>query len=559
MLIIIAQPKHSRNKQVITLEKKLNPVMNDRGASHHSWKLLFKSSAVIMAATLLSRIFGLIRLQVLNYHFSQQLLDPFWAAYKIPNTLRELLAEGALTVAFIPVFTYCLNQSGREAADRLATKVLSVLFLTVILLVGIGMIAAPSLMPLYVKGFANDALRVQLAVDLAVIMMPFLLFVSVGAVVMGVLNGNKHFAASAFAPIFFSIGMISFILLAPENWGPRALGWAVLLGGLLLLLFQIPFLRGRFRLRFDWKISELFKDTNLREILRLMGPAALALGVVQLNQLIAPFFASFDAGGMAALQNSILLVQMPQGVFAVAVSTAILPTLAEQAGEKDYTAFRRSMEDGLGLVLLFMIPAALFFIFMGDNIISAIFKLGGKFDLQALNKTSHALFFYAFGLIGMGGAVLANRFFYGLKDMKTPFRIAVLCVVINLGGNLIFHFSGLNFAYIALANSIAMTVNFAALLWLIQKRTGFFNWSKISVESGKIVISGSLFVLTAKGCWHLITELIGRTVAGEILAMGVAVAAGGVIFLVIAWLLKTREIAILFAMLRRRLPGRRKR
>lgn len=521
-------------------------------SSHHNWKQLFKSSAVIMAATLLSRVFGLVRLQVLNYYFSQQLLDPFWAAYKIPNTLRELLAEGALTVAFIPVFTHCLTVRGREQADLLASRVLIVLFAAVAAVTGIGMLASSSIMPLYVKGFAADLYRVQLAVDLAVLMMPFLLFVSIGSVVMGILNGHRHFAAPAFAPVFFSIGMISFILLLPEDAAPHMLGWAVLTGGAMMLLFQIPFLRGKFRFHFDFKIRELFRDPDVREILRLMGPAALALGVVQLNQLFAPFFASFSPGGMSALQNAILLVQMPQGVFAVAVSTAILPTLSSQAGSGDHNGFRKSMEDGLGLVLLFMIPASLFFLFLGEPVIGAIFKLGGKFDNRALQDTARALFFYSFGLIGMGGAVLANRFFYGLKDMKTPLRVAAGCVVLNLGGNVVFHFLSLDFAYIALANSIAMTVNFAGLMWLIQRRTGRFDWQKIAGDSARIVISSCAAVAASFGLWQLLDHLVGTGTVAGLGKLAVVLGGGGMVFLGTAWLLKVREIAILSAALRRR-------
>lgn len=522
--------------------------MHDANRSH---RILVKSSAVIMAATLFSRVFGLVRTKVINFHFPQEILDPFWSAYKIPNTLREMLAEGALSVAFIPVFTAFLIKHGEDAAAELASNVLNILLAAVIVLTGAGMLFAHLFMPLYVTGFSGDTVRIALAVDLTRIMLPFLVFASSGAVVMGVLNGKKHFFAPAFAPVFFSLGMIAMIMLFHKSIGPHVLGWGVLGGGLCQLLFQLPFLRGR---GIRYRPCFNLRHPGVREVLRLMAPAALALGVVQLNQLIAPFFASYAKGGVSALQNAILLVQMPQGVFAIALSTVLLPTLSEHATRGDNHAFRRGMQDGLGLVLLFSIPSALFFIFFGREVIDAVFA-GGQFTATDLDRTAPALLLYSTGLIGMGGTVLANRFFYALRDMKTPFLVALGSVAFNLLLNLVFHFTNPGaFALIALSNSLSVTANFVLLILLVQRRMGRFRWGHIFLESGKITIAGCAMAAAAILAWHGLAGVLPQTFFWKIGLLLLATVAATGTFYLIARLLGVHEIALLLSHIRKRPP-----
>jgi len=528
--------------------------------------VLLKASLIIMFATLISRIFGLVRMQVINWYFPQALLDPFWSAFKIPNTLRELLGEGALSVAFIPIFTSYLLTKGKEEASKLASNVINILVIVVVIVVALGILLAPVLMPEYVAGFSQDSSlvklmpkfvsafsqdtrRVQLAITLAEIMMPFLLFASMGAIVMGILNSHKHFAAPAFAPIFFSLGLIATIVLFHDKWGPASLGWGVLFGGLLQLLFQIPFLRGR---GIKWSFRINFKHSGVRDVLRLMGPAALALGVVQINQLLAPVFSSYVKGGMSALQNGILLIQMPQGVFAIAVSTAILPLLSEQVATKDFVGFKNSMSEGIGLVLLFTIPATMFFIFMGRETVDAIFNLGGQFGAEGSRMTAKALGFYAFGLIGMAGTVLANRFFYSMKNMKTPFFVALVSVAVNLIANIIFFNLKLGFETIALANTLAVTVNLIILMLLIQRKVGKFKWLFILNESFKILLASILMIGIIIISHQQLSILFGVGIASRVGAMALSVGAGGLAFIVAGYLLKIKEIKHLSQSLKRK-------
>jgi len=516
---------------------------------HSDKRLLIKASALIMAATLLSRLLGLVRIQVINYFYPQELLDAFWAAYKIPNTLRELLAEGALSVAFIPVFSAMLaGEDGSVKASRLASNVFNALFLITLCVVALGIALMPLVMPWYVSGFAEDAARLGVAVSLGQIMMPFLLLASMGAVVMGVLNGHDSFAAPAFAPVLFSVGMIALLLLCGDA-GPHVLGWGVIVGGVCQLAFQLPFLR-RHGFRYTRHLS--FRDESLRRVLRLMVPAALALGVVQMNQFIVPLFASFSQGGVAALQNAILVVQMPQGVFAIAISTALLPGLSRKASLRDTDGFKQGMRDGLGLVLFFMVPSALFFLFFRHTLIDAIFNLGGSFDAAAVDATARSLFWYSFGLIAMGGTVLANRFFYSIQNTRTPLALAIIAVAANMALNILFHFLSNDTSLIALANSLSITLNFALLLLFAARRTGGLPWRGILLGMAKITLAGSLMALAAWGVERLMPLAADRSIFDAAIRLILMIAAAIGVYFAAAIALRVHEASLMFSMLRRR-------
>jgi putative peptidoglycan lipid II flippase len=513
-------------------------------------KLLIKASALIMLATFLSRIFGLIRIQIINYVYPQELLDAFWAAYKIPNTLRELLAEGALSVAFIPVFAALLAKNRNSAdASRLASNVFNALFLITAIVVAVGVLLVPLFMPLYVSGFADDVSRIAFSIELGQMMMPFLLLMSMGAVIMGVLNGREHFAAPAFAPVFFSLGMISVIWFFGER-GAEYLAWGVLAGGVCQLIFQLPFLRGN-GFRYTFTLS--FKDENLRQVLRLMLPAALALGVVQFNQLIVPLFASFSQGGISALQNAILVVQVPQGVFAIAISTALLPGLSKKASLGDMEGFKRSMGDGLALVIFFMVPAALFLLFFRYSVIDAIFNLGGHFDSAAVHATAEALFWYSFGLIAMGGTVLANRFFYSIQNTRTPLILASVSVAVNLALNLLFHSLSNNTALIAFANSISMTLNFVLLLIFAGRKVGGFYWMPVFRESAKIIAAALAMAAAVFALEHLFPLPPDRTTLIAFLRLGLMLMTGILVFFTAALAFRVKEVAFVLTVIRARL------
>ena len=513
-------------------------------------KLLIKASVLIMFATFLSRVFGLIRIQVINYVYPQELLDAFWAAYKIPNTLRELLAEGALSAAFIPVFAalLALKNDGKDAS-LLASNVFNALFLITAAVVAAGMLLVPLFMPYYVSGFADDAVRIAFSIELGQMMMPFLLLMSMGAVVMGVLNGREHFAAPAFAPVFFSLGMIAVIWFFGER-GAEYLAWGVLAGGVCQLLFQLLFLRGGRGFRYTFTLS--FKDENLRKVLRLMLPAALALGVVQINQLIVPLFASFSQGGISALQNAILVVQMPQGVFAIAISTAILPGLSRKASLGDTEGFKRSMGDGLALVTFFMVPAALFLLFFRYSIIDAIFNLGGHFDSAAVHATAEALFWYSFGLIAMGGTVLANRFFYSIQNTRTPLVLASVSVAANIILNFLFHMLSDNTALIAFANSLSMTLNFVLLLIFAGRKTGGLYWGHIFRESAKIAAAALAMVLAVYALELLIPLAPDRTTLAAFLRLGLMLFAGLLVYGIFALAFRVTEVRFVLNAIRAR-------
>jgi putative peptidoglycan lipid II flippase len=283
-----------------------------------------------------------------------------------------------------------------------------------------------------------------------------------------------------------------------------------------------------------------------------MIPAALALGVVQLNQFIVPLFASFAQGGVAALQNAILVVQMPQGVFAIAISTALLPGLSRKASLQDTAGFKQGRGDGLGRVLFFMVPAALFFLFFRYPLIDAIFNLGGSFDAQAVDATARALFWYSFGLVAMGGTVLANRFFYSIQNTRTPLILALCAVAANLVLNIVFHVVSDDTSLIALANSLSITLNFALLLIFASRRMGGLSWQGIFREMGKIVLAGAWMVLAVYGVEQLMPLASNRSVLEAALRLIVMLAAAFGVYFAGAFVLRVNEAAMILSMLRGR-------
>jgi putative peptidoglycan lipid II flippase len=280
-----------------------------------------------------------------------------------------------------------------------------------------------------------------------------------------------------------------------------------------------------------------------------MLPAALALGVVQLNQLFMPLFASFAQGGVSALQNAILLVQMPQGVVAIAISTAVLPGLSEKASLGDMDAFKRSAGDSLALVIFFLVPAALFFLFFRYELVDAIFNLGGSFDAAATRATAEALFWYSFGLVAMGGTVLANRFFYSIQNTRTPLVLAGISVAVNLILNILFHVFASDTALVALANSLSITLNCILLLICIHRKTGGLAWGGFFRESAKIIIAASVMALAV---FALLSGFDPLRILSPIPRLALMLAAALFVYLAASHLLRVKEIGFMLAMFRKR-------
>src|SRR5579862_4301268 len=396
-----------------------------------------RSAGIVSIAVLMSRVTGLVRESVMARLFGAGLIyDAFMLGFRIPNLTRDLFAEGALSSAFVPTFTEYLSNRGKEAAARLVNLVATALILVVGAVCALGVIFAPQLVHLMAPGYAAVPGKFDLAVKMTRVMFPFLLLVALAAQAMGVLNACNRFAVPALASTFFNIGSVAFGLILGYVLGPHwglepitGMAIGVVLGGALQLVWQVPALRAegfRFRPAIDWN------HPLLRKIFRLMGPAILGNAAVQINVLVITNFASRIPGNgpVSWLGYSFRFMQLPLGLFGVAIASATLPAISRSAGIGNFDEFRRTLSKSLGMVFLFTLPSAVGLIVLGRTMIGAIYQ-GGKFSAYDTEQTAIALSCYAFGLAGYSALKVLNPAFYALHDARTPMIVSLLSIAIN--------------------------------------------------------------------------------------------------------------------------------
>ena len=432
---------------------------------------IVRAAGVVSGATLLSRILGFVRDLIIARAFGAgTATDAFFAAFRIPNMLRELLGEGALSAAFIPVFTEAFTKRGRESAWRLAWTILTLLTLLLVLISIVGILLAPWLVRLIAPGFQAIPSKLHLAIYLTRLMFPYILFIGVAALFMGILNSQGHFATPALSPSILNIAMIGCALfLAPYVDPPiLALAIGVLIGGAGQLLIQIPVVwrRGMGAHRgFD------LSDPAVGRITRLMTPGVAGLAITQVNVFIGTLLASLmGEGGISILYYAFRLIQLPIGVFGVAIATAAFPAMARQAANRSLGEVGATVAYAIRLVLFVTLPAMVGLMVFRIPIVQLLFERGA-FDRTVTLATAEVVLFYAFGL----GAYVSNRIlvpaFYSLQDTATPVKIGMVAVTVNIVSSLLLmHPMGL--AGLALATSLSSFVNLGLLLIVLRRRLG---------------------------------------------------------------------------------------
>jgi putative peptidoglycan lipid II flippase len=430
-------------------------------------KSLAQSALVVSIAVGFSRIFGLVRETVIAHEFgTSSAYDAYIIAFIIPHLLRMLLAEGALSAAFIPLFSEYLKKS-KEVAYRFASNVLSVAFIIFPIVIALAMVFAPQYIPFLADGFGEQ--KLDLTNQLTQITLPFLMLIGISAIFMGIQNSQDRFFAPAFASVFFNIGLIIGALWIAPHVDPPIMGLAVgvLIGGAGQLLFQIPFLRGIFQ----YKPLLSLNDEGLRRLVMLMLPTVIGLIVVELNVLVDNKLASrLGDGQISAMQYAIRLFQLPLGLFGVAIATALLPRLSRQASDEERTEFVETLKHGLRLGALILFPAAIGLIALGGPVISLLFE-HGRFGPEDTELTLFVLRFLAIGLFGYGLGFMLTRGFYALKDTRTPVVISAIAVGINIGLDLLL-IGPLGIGGLALATAIAGLVQMSLLAIVLQRKLG---------------------------------------------------------------------------------------
>ena len=511
-----------------------------------------KAAWVVGAATFLSRIFGFIRDVVVAGFFGAGLAtDAFFVAFRIPNLLRRLFAEGSLTIAFIPVFTEYLKKKSREDAVALASIAFTLLSIILVLVSFLGILFAPGIVKIIAWGFTKNPDQYGLTVFLTRLMFPYIFFISLVALCMGILNSLRNFAAPALAPVVLNISMIAAVFLFRGFFDEpiMALAVGVIIGGVLQLVMQFPFLA---RMGVKLKVNFHFNHPGIRKIGLLMLPAIFGAAVYQINIFVSTLLASFLAvGSVSYLYYADRLVQLPLGVFAIAIGTASLPSFSEHVAEGKLDELKKTLSFALQLILFVTIPAMVALIVLRVPIISVLFQRGA-FDVVKTIYTSEALLFYAVGLWAFSLVRVIVPAFYSLQDTKTPVKIAVVALFVNMVMGVILMFP-LKHGGLALATSIASAVNVIILYVMLERRIGRFLEREFFVSLFKVILS-SLIMAGAIGIVGYIVPWNNEAPFDDrLLFLGLTIGIGIVIFIACSYFFKSREMFAVFRTVRGKL------
>jgi len=511
-----------------------------------------KAAVIVGAATMVSRVFGLLRDTVIAACFGANwMTDAFWMAFRIPNMLRRLVGEGSLTVSFVPVFTEYLHKKTKEEALELASVAFTVISIILAVISVLGVIFSPVIIALNAWGFLGNPEQFALAVFLNRLMFPYIFFIALVALCMGILNSLRHFVAPALSPVMLNIAMITAALTLRDYFAQpiTALAVGVLIGGALQLAMQWPFL-----LKFGVKLKFRFnlRHPGIKQIGLLMLPAILGAGVTTINVFVGNILASLLPGGsITYLFFADRIMELPLGIFAIAIGTATLPSFSQHAAEGNMDQLRSSISFSLRLMLFLTIPAMVALMALHLPIISVLFQRGA-FDAEAAIATGQALFCYALGLWAFSIIRVFISSFYSLKDSKWPLKAAVITLIVNVLFSLALMYP-LKHNGLALANSIAGAVNVLILAFVLRKKIGPFLDRTFYTSLFKIILS-AVIMLGAIGLvdyfmpWN--TEANFKT---RLIYLTCTIVAGAGVFFISAYLLKSTEIHALIDMVKKRL------
>ncbi len=454
--------------------------MPDRRARERS---ITGAASVVGSATVLSRILGYARDAAIAYVFGAGMFaDAFFVAFRISNLFRRLVGEGALTSIFIPVFTEEMNRRTKEGTRQFASSVFTLFFIILVALAVLGMIFSDEIVRFMSPGFADDPEKFAATVNLTRWMFPYMVFIGMMAIAMGVLNAYRHFSVPALAPVFFNIAIIiSIFAVAPLLDAPiYALAIGVLAGGVVQFFMQVPMLRKH---GMSPAPRLFFNDPAIKKIFILMAPAVFGIGVYQLNIFVTLWFASQLAeGSVSYLYYAGRLTELPLGVFGVAVTTAVLPSLSEHVAKKDWAGFKESLSFAVRIVDFVIIPATVGLLVLSLPITDLLF-MRGEFTAADSSNTAAALYFYAVGLVPVSISRILVSVFYSLKDTVTPVWVAF----ISFAANVVFCVTlvgPLGHGGLALATSLSSAINMAVLFVILRRKFGPFG--------GRLILSTAL-------------------------------------------------------------------
>ena len=524
---------------------------NIKGTELEEKKRIAQAAGLMSIATLISRILGYVKDMILARFFGATgIADTFFVAFRIPNLLRELFAEGAMSSAFIPVLTEYQTKHGREEAKRLVRIAFTFILIGVGFICIVGIIFAPGIVRVIAPGFVSMPQKFSLTVSLTRIMFPFLLFISLAALIMGALNTRRIFFVPALAPATLNITIIILVLIFAARMEQPifAVAAGVALGGLIQFAFQLPsFFKSGYLLSPDYG----FKHDGLKKMATLMIPATMGMAVAQINIFVSTILASYlPEGSITYLYYSMRLIQFPVGIFGVAMGMAVLPSLSEHAVRGDYGKLREDFSYALRVLFFITVPAMAGLIALREPIVHILFQRG-QFDYPATVGTAHALLFYSLGIWSIVGVRVVTATFYSMQDTKTPVRIAAVAVAANILFSIIL-MQPLKHSGLALANSLASGLNFLLLFMFLRKRLVTIDGKRILSSFVKIVIASAIMGISAWLLLHgTLWQTYGHTFQKVLYLSGTVVLCIGV-YLGVIFLLKSEELNSLVVMIRQK-------
>ncbi len=549
-----------------------------------------KSAGIVSVAVMFSRVLGLVREMIFARFFGAGFLyDAYLVGFRIPNLLRDLFAEGALSAAFVKVFTdYQLKNSEKEAW-RLASLIFNALAVVLSVVCLLGIFLSPYIVGVITYNYTGDpnyyypAEKAALATLLMQIMFPFILLVALAALAMGVLNTKGRFGIPASASTAFNIFSILFglgfafwlsggdwemsndkylIPSAAAQWAITGMAIGTLIGGAAQFLIQVPSL---FKVGFRFSAVLSFTDSGVRRVMRLMAPAIIGTSAIQVKVLVDTIVVSGIEGGVSWLSYAFRLMQFPIGVFGVAIGTAAIPTLSRLASEENFDKFRSTLSDAIKLVFLLTIPSACGLVVLGKPIISLIYERG-QFDAFDTNMTAWALGAYSIGLAGYAAIKVLSPSFYALDDAKTPMCVSLVTIVVHVAtsfgmmkllstvGVTPERPNGFGHVGVALATSVVALINFLALTLLMRRRIKRINGGEIFSALIKIVAASAAMSAVAYAVYYVLSRQLGTEgLSVKLIEAFVPIGIGGIVFVAAAKLLKVSEIDKLYNVFARKL------
>lgn len=519
-------------------------------------KRVAQAAGIVMFAILVSRVLGFVRERAVAEVFGRtEVTDVFFAAFAIPDLMYQLLVGGALSSAFIPVFTQYLAKDEEEEAWHVASSFVNLTVLLLLVFSIFGMVFTPSLAPLVGIGFRGE--QRDLLVTLMRVTFPAVFFTALSGLEMGILNSYQKFTMPAIGPIIYNTAQILGAYLLGPIIGIMGMALGTVVGSFGSFSVQFPVVFGKARGNYKPVID--IRHPGILRMGKLMFPALIGMSISQINVIVSQNLASLlEPGSIVALRLANRLIHFPLGVFAMGISTAIFPTLARLAARQEMKEFSRTFSFGLRVVFYITIPAAVGMAVLREPIVRLLFE-SGEFTAQDTKATAFALLFYAAGLIAQSALQILTRIFYSLQDTITPVKVGLLTVLINLGLSLaLLQWTNLGHGGLALAISLTSTVNMMVFLILLRKKLGTIDGTRLATTFGRSVVCAIAMGLLAYQTANLIApQLDLARASGRAIQTFSAIGVGSLAYVILSFVFRMEEPWFVWNMISERVRKRR--